>query len=38
MPDDQQTAPVQRPPIIVVTGEEQWTVASDDTEALDLFT
>jgi type II secretory pathway component GspD/PulD (secretin) len=37
-PDDQQTAPVQRPPIIVVTGEEQWTVASDDTEALDLFT
>jgi type II secretory pathway component GspD/PulD (secretin) len=38
MPDDQQTAPVQRPPIIVVTGEEQWTVASDDMEALDLFT
>ena len=38
LPDDQQTAPIQRPPIIVVTGEEQWTVASDDMEALDLFT
>ena len=38
MPDVQQTVPEQRPQIIVVTGEDQWTLASDDTEALDLFT
>lgn len=38
MPNVQQTVPEQRPQIIVVTGDDQWTLASDDTEALDLFT
>lgn len=38
MPDNQQIASEQRPPIIVVTGEDQWTLASDDLNALDAFT
>ena len=33
----QQDAGQQSSPIIVVTGEDQWTIASDDTEALELF-
>lgn len=37
-PPSQQQAASQLSPIIVVTGEEQWTIASDDTEALELFT
>ena len=37
-PDAQQPVQKQAPPIIVVTGDDQWTLASDDTEALELFT
>jgi len=37
-PDTQQPVQNQSPPIIVVTGDDQWTLASDDTEALELFT
>ena len=33
----QQAAEQQSSPIIVVTGEDQWTIASDDAEALELF-
>jgi len=36
-PNVQQPARKQSPPIIVVTGDGQWTLASDDTEALELF-
>ncbi len=36
--DAQQPVQKQAPPIIVVTGDDQWTLASDDTEALELFT
>ncbi|HUP79599.1 MAG TPA: secretin N-terminal domain-containing protein [Pirellula sp.] len=35
---DAQLAQKELSPIIVVTGDDQWTLASDDTEALDLFT
>ena len=35
--DTQQPSQPQPPPIIVVTGDDQWTLASDDTEALELF-
>ena len=35
--DSQQNAVQQSAAIIVVTGEDQWTIASDDMEALDLF-
>ena len=35
--DAQQPLQKQSPPIIVVTGDDQWTLASDDTEALELF-
>ena len=37
IPDAQQPAQKQSPPIIVVIGDDQWTLASDDTEALELF-
>ena len=36
-PDAQQSVQPSSPPIIVVTGDEQWTLASEDTEALELF-
>ncbi len=35
--ETQQSVQPPSPPIIVVTGDELWTLASEDTEALELF-